>query len=138
MNIATPRRLSLEEYLNYDDGTDTRYELVDGVLVEMGNESTLNNWIAGFLYAYFLQHMGIPFYQLGVKQKVQVNSRLASAREPDLIVHSPESAAAIEGLAEVYLKLATGVNPWVLIEVVSPGDESSDNYRRDYVEKPIE
>jgi len=26
-------RLSFEEYLAYGDGTDTRYELVDGVLV---------------------------------------------------------------------------------------------------------
>ncbi|MGI0490383.1 Uma2 family endonuclease [Alkalinema pantanalense CENA528] len=138
MTIATPRRMSLEDYLHYDDGTDTRYELVDGVLVAMGAESTLNNWIAGFLYAYFLQHMGIPFYRLGVKQKIQVNSRFASAREPDLIVHSPESAAAIEGLSEVYLKLTNGVNPWVVIEIGSPGDESSDNYQRDYVQKPIE
>ncbi|MBD2327828.1 Uma2 family endonuclease [Alkalinema sp. FACHB-956] len=138
MTIATPQRMSLEDYLNYDDGTDTRYELVDGVLVAMGAESTLNNWIAGFLYAYFLQHMGLPFYRLGMKQKVQVNSRFASAREPDLIVHSPESAAAIEGLSEVYLKLANGVNPWVVMEIVSPGDEASENYQRDYVQKPIE
>jgi Uma2 family endonuclease len=41
MSIAT-NRMTIEEYLNYDDGTDTRYELVDGVLVEMGAESTLN------------------------------------------------------------------------------------------------
>jgi hypothetical protein len=29
---VNPKRMSLEEYLAYDDGTDTRYELVDGVL----------------------------------------------------------------------------------------------------------
>jgi Uma2 family endonuclease len=34
----TNRRMTLEEYLSYDDGTSTRYELV-GVLVEMGAET---------------------------------------------------------------------------------------------------
>jgi hypothetical protein len=33
--------MTLQEYLTYDDGTDNRYELVDGVLVEMGAESTI-------------------------------------------------------------------------------------------------
>ena len=31
----TPVKLSFEEYLVYDDGTDVRYELVDGELVPM-------------------------------------------------------------------------------------------------------
>lgn len=34
MTIAT-QKLTFEEYLAYDDGTDTRYELVDGELVPM-------------------------------------------------------------------------------------------------------
>ena len=43
---ATRRRMTLEEYLTYDDGTDARYELVDGELVEMPSESDVNNAIA--------------------------------------------------------------------------------------------
>jgi Uma2 family endonuclease len=31
--------LTFEDYLRHDDGTDTRYELVNGVLVEMPPES---------------------------------------------------------------------------------------------------
>jgi Uma2 family endonuclease len=34
MSIAT-QKLTFKEYLAYDDGTDTRYELVDGELVPM-------------------------------------------------------------------------------------------------------
>jgi Uma2 family endonuclease len=49
MTIATNRQMTLEEYLNFDDGTDTRYELVNGELVEMPSESDLNNVIAIFL-----------------------------------------------------------------------------------------
>ena len=34
--------LTLEEYLSYDDGTDTRYELVDGRLTEIAPVSDLS------------------------------------------------------------------------------------------------
>jgi Uma2 family endonuclease len=45
MNLAT-KLMSLEDYLNYDNGTEICYELVDGVLVEMPPESDLNNRIS--------------------------------------------------------------------------------------------
>ncbi|MBN3922344.1 Uma2 family endonuclease [Nostoc sp. NMS4] len=34
MTITTPK-LTFEEYLKYDDGTDKRYELVNGELIPM-------------------------------------------------------------------------------------------------------
>lgn len=49
MAIAANQSMTLEEYLNYDDGTDTRYELVDGILVEMPTESPINKTIVMFL-----------------------------------------------------------------------------------------
>ncbi|MCX5963904.1 MAG: hypothetical protein NT070_12425 [Cyanobacteria bacterium] len=61
--IAVQRRMTLEEYLDYDHGTDCRYELEDGVLVEMGAENPTNNVIASFLFSIFLG-MGIPYYRL--------------------------------------------------------------------------
>lgn len=36
---AATTLLSLEEYLAYDDGTDNRYELLDGKLIKMPPES---------------------------------------------------------------------------------------------------
>jgi hypothetical protein len=48
MTIAT-KPMTIEEYLNFDDGTDTRYELVDGQLIAMPTESDLNDRIASFL-----------------------------------------------------------------------------------------
>jgi Uma2 family endonuclease len=44
---------------------------------------------------------------------------------------------AIEGLAEACLKL-NDPNPAIVIEVVSPENEDSDNYKRDYEQKPFE
>lgn len=38
--------LSFDAYLAYDDGTDNRYELVDGGLVTMPPASATNNDIA--------------------------------------------------------------------------------------------
>lgn len=35
MTLATDRRFTLDEFIAYDDGTNSRYELVDGVLKPM-------------------------------------------------------------------------------------------------------
>lgn len=43
------------EYLAYDDGSDRRYELVNGELVEMPAESDLNNAIAMYLIGVLIQ-----------------------------------------------------------------------------------
>ena len=53
-NLLTDRRMTLQEFLSYEDGSDRRYELVDGVLVEMGAESRVNTQIAILLIEVFL------------------------------------------------------------------------------------
>jgi Uma2 family endonuclease len=133
---ATLKRLTLEEFLTYDDGTDTRYEIVDGVLVEMGTESTINTWIAIFLVETFLA-LGVHCRQLGMKHMIQVKSDYVTARDPDLIVHSQDSALAIKARTQAFLALDEA-NPLVVIEVASPGSEKSENDQRDYADKPAE
>jgi Uma2 family endonuclease len=135
MTVATQKRMSLEEYLTYDDGTDSRYELVDGVLVEMGAESRCNIKIALFLIQAFLQL--VDYGRLGIKEKIQVDSNYVSARDPDLIIHSEASALAIDGRKESILKL-NDPNPLIAIEIVSPGEPGTPNYDRDYKQKPDE
>jgi Uma2 family endonuclease len=137
MTVATDRRLTLKEFLTYDDGTDRRYELFNGVLVEMGAESRINIEIAISLIQYFAL-LGINSKRLGIKEKIEVRSAfVASARDADLIIHSEESALALKGRSESCLSLADP-NPLIVIEIVSPGRESTDNYQRDYVQKPRE
>jgi Uma2 family endonuclease len=135
MTVATQSRMTLEEYLSYDDGTDNRYELVDGVLVEMGAESRCNIKIALFLIRAFLRL--VEYDRLGIKEKIQVDSESVSARDPDLIVHSEASALAINGRKESILKL-NEPNPLIVLEVVSPGEPGTPNYDRDYEQKPDE
>lgn len=58
--IVAPQRMALEEYLNFEDGTELRAELVNEVLVEMSAESRLNIAMKSFLFAMFLQVF--PYY----------------------------------------------------------------------------
>ncbi|MGG6265109.1 Uma2 family endonuclease [Leptolyngbya sp. AN03gr2] len=136
MTQTKTRFTSIEEFLAYDDGTNTRYELVNGVLVDMGAESTTNTIVAGFLFATFLQ-LGIPAYRIGFKQWIAVSSKAVTARDPDLIVHSEGSFASIDGLPQALIA-ADASAPLIVIEIVSPGNPGSENYNRDYVEKPNE
>lgn len=135
-SVKDHRRMTLDQFLKYDDGTDTRYELVDGALVEMGNESTINTRIAVFLIRIFFS-LGFEDSDIGIKQKIAVQSRYVTARDPDLIVHSVESAIAINERSEACLKIGEP-NPLLVVEVASPGDENSENYKRDYQEKSKE
>lgn len=48
MIMTTTTRLTLAEYLAYDDGTDTRYELVDGELVVVALGTGLHGEITHF------------------------------------------------------------------------------------------
>ena len=133
---AKPRFSTIEDYLNYDDGTDQRYELVNGELVELPNEDPRNLMIARFLLVYFIQ-MGLSIERVGDKQQIAVVSSEVTARDPDLTVHSEASAAAILTQKQALLDLNMP-NPLLVVEVVSPGAPSSKNYQRDYVEKPRE
>ncbi|AUB36327.1 Endonuclease, Uma2 family [Nostoc flagelliforme CCNUN1] len=51
MTIITGKRLTLEEYLKYDDRTDSQYELVAGELVAMPPESPKNVQIPLFCHS---------------------------------------------------------------------------------------
>ncbi|MBF2078907.1 MAG: Uma2 family endonuclease [Synechococcales cyanobacterium T60_A2020_003] len=131
MTVAMQKRLSLEEYLSYDDGTDTRYELVDGVLVEMGQEDPLNRRIAMFIVAMLLQ-AGVPHALLAIGDAIRIAPDQASARIPDLTVHSAESNAVI--LDEKILPFEAHP-PQLVVEVVSSSDTDKKSYNRDYIEK---
>jgi Uma2 family endonuclease len=135
MPLATDRRMTLAEYLEYDDGTDTRYELEDGVLVEMSPEIPLNVGIASVLFESFL-NLGIPAPRLAIGHQVGVSSTKATAREPDLVVHSQASAKAI--YSGVKLLSADMPAPMLVVEVVSSSDTDPKSRRRDYQDKRAE
>jgi Uma2 family endonuclease len=127
--VAAAKKMTFEEFLNYDDGTDYLYELENGELIQMPLESELNRRIVMFLVAYFLQ-LGIPFYRLSMKTEIAVNSRMVGVRVPDLVVFSEELATVMQG-AKRSLILMDMPPPLLLVEVVSPNQESRDyRYKR--------
>lgn len=120
------KKLTAEEYLNYDDGTDTRYELVQGELVEMPPESNLNARIAMFLLRQLLQL--VPFTRLCHKDaEIEVASVRASFRIPDLMVLSEAGEAALTNRPHNTITREMPP-PLLVIEVVSP-DEPARDYR---------
>jgi Uma2 family endonuclease len=135
MTIATNQRLTLEEYLKYDDGTDTRHELVDGILVEMGAENPINNTIAMFLVFTFAA-LGIPYYRFAIGHQLEVASSNATARQPDLIIHTEASLSAV--LSGKQLLRLDAPTPMLVIEVVSNSDTDKKSRDRDYLEKRSE
>ncbi len=128
MSVA-PKPMTIEDYLTYDDGTDTRYELVNGELIAMPTESDLNNRIASFLFAIFLQS-GISYYRLRMGAQIAVSGAQATAREPDLMVLSEETAAALKGATHCLITQDMPP-PLLVVEVVSPKQENRDyRYKR--------
>lgn len=128
----TPKLLTMEDYLAYDDGTDTRYELVDGELVEMPTESQVNVGIAKYLLFELAKH--VPIALIALATEVEVSGRRAKSRLPDLMIHSEESYAALSGGKRAIL-LRDMPPPALVIEVVSADQENRD---RDYRYKRTE
>jgi Uma2 family endonuclease len=132
MVTAQLRNITFEEYLSYDDGTNKRYELVDGKLVEMPPASFLHSDIIGFIADCF-KALALE-YKLDIKVKtgdVGVRTGLNSSRIPDILVIDGQVYSSYRrdksAIIEDKVMLA--------VEVVSPGTEQID---RDYTDKAIE
>ena len=136
MTQAKPRFRTFEEYLSYDDGSDRRYELVDGELVEMPPESEPNNAIAQELFwliatAQVVMRRLIKLYACQIQVPV-LQSGDAANRFPDLVILREEHLSLTQLQLTIRLEMPP---PQLIVEVVSPGDENTKNYQRDYTRK---
>ncbi|NEQ83387.1 MAG: Uma2 family endonuclease [Moorea sp. SIO2I5] len=129
--VKTTSKLTFEEYLEYDDGTDNRYELFDGELVELPPESEPNNWRVMWLRDELVQLV----YRRLIKMhncELQVPGNPQN-RYPDLVVIREEHLIQTEKRLTITLDM---LPPQFVAEVVSPyKNQRDENYRRDYVEK---
>ncbi len=124
--MPTSQKLTFEAYLAYDDGTDNRYELVDGELVKIPPEDRINSKIALFLLAKLLEVL--PEDRLCYKDtEIEVSGSLAKTRLPDLMELSAELATILgDGRGTITRDMPP---PELIIEVASPGKANED---RDY------
>ena len=127
---------SFEEYLKIDPSElpEGRYEYWDGELVQVMTESLENDGLANYLYLLLVQ-AGI--YHLLIRPgKVEVCvPGKPRTRFPDLIILDDAHLILMSNNARL---TQTMPPPRVLIEVVSPGGKTSENYLRDYRDKPIQ
>lgn len=124
--------LTMADYLAYDDGTDARYELVDGELIEMPTESQGNLDIAKYLLFELAKYVPIALISIGTE--LEVTGRRARCRRPDPLVHTEASCAALAGMQRAILTRDMPP-PALVVEVVSPGTANRD---RDYRYKHTE
>jgi Uma2 family endonuclease len=128
MTVATSR-MTLADFLAYDDGTDQRYELENGEMILMPAESDINQRITTFLLLVFAG-MGVSSYCLRIGLEVAVSSTRVGVRLPDLAVLSEEGAEELAGATRSMVSMDMSA-PLLLVEVVSKGQEKRDyRYKR--------
>ncbi len=129
---STSVLLTFEDYLAQTDGLEGRYELVNGALVEMPPESPENLDIAKGLMFALARY--VPVELIAYNTEVEVSGGRATCRLPDLLIHTEESKAAIQGMSRATVTRDMPP-PALVVEVVSPGEK---NRTRDYRYKHTE
>ena len=133
MTLTETRFASFEAYLTAEvsDLPEGRCEYWDGELVPVITESSGNDDIANYLFAVLLQ-MGI--YRKLIRPgraEVEVIGK-PKTRFPDLTVLDAVHLPLVERRLTITRDMPP---PRLVVEVVSPGAESKDNYKRDYQDK---
>lgn len=131
---VTTQKLTFEEYLTYEDGTDTRYELVDGELKPMSIGMGIHAFIIDFLVDRLKEalsdievaHGSCKVLAGSIGVQSPRGGRQDTSRIPDITVLPLNQALsmlnreAVIGLSEP--------PPLLVVEVVSPSTKS-DDYR---------
>ncbi|MFM7447114.1 MAG: Uma2 family endonuclease [Leptolyngbyaceae cyanobacterium] len=135
MTIAAPSLVTYEEWLTYEDGTDTRYELERGVLIPMGQARGQHGEIMEFLSDQFkaqIAQAGLPWVsKMGGQVAVRVPQvgRRDTSRVPDVVVLPTEQWESMRN-REAVIELNEPPPPLV-VEVVSTGTIATDHrYKR--------
>ena len=133
---VTTQRLSFADYLKYSDGTNTRYELVEGELIPMSLGTCIHGGIAEFLNDEFrdqIQQSALPWTsrQMTVGVQSPRGTRWETSRIPDVTVLTSEQWASMAN-REAVISL-NEPPPLLVVEVVSPSTRADD-----YRSKPSE
>jgi Uma2 family endonuclease len=107
------RPMTVAEFLAYDDGTDTRYELVNGALVAMNPPSSRHADICENIAASLRPQLVPPCRVYTSKAGAALNAEGLSWREPDVLVACTRPDAGF-------------FHPRLVVEVLSPSTEKDD------------
>ena len=116
---------SFEEYLAYDDGTDNKYELVNGELKLMPTASGFHALILHFIFKILEQEIDNIKQQWKVMPgTVGVRTAKKKSRIPDLVILSESQCQELRKMSAAVLEAP----PLLAVDIVSPGN-SDDDYR---------
>ena len=118
--------LSFEEYLNYDDGTDGRYELVLGKLEIMNPPTVRHFLIAKFLEQVFEAEIKQQNYDWLCFREAGIRTGWQKSRLLDLFIIDRSSALELMDSSAVFQ-----TTPYLIVEIVSPESRIRDyRYKR--------
>jgi Uma2 family endonuclease len=106
--------MTVADFLEYDDGTDTRYELVDGQLVAMNPPATRHAIICNNIGRALDRQLRPPCLAMWSTLGVAVDEKGHTWRQPDAIVTCVQPAKGF------FRK------PRLIVEVLSPSTEKED------------
>lgn len=126
---ATTQRFTLEEYLRYDDGTDTLYELVKGELIPMALGTGQHGEVVDFLNIQFrseIARIGRDWVskQMAIGIQSPRGDRWDTVRIPDVVVIPKEQWRNLQN-REAVIRL-NEPPPLLVVEVVSESTKSID------------
>ncbi len=136
---AITQKLSFADYLAYDDGTGTRYELVEGELIPMSLGTGRHRAIAEFLNDQFkvaIRAAGLPWTSKDMRIGIRSprGGCWDTSRIPDVVVLPIEQWQAMAD-REAVIDLSDPP-PLLVVEVVSESTQSVD-YRAKYSEYSV-
>jgi Uma2 family endonuclease len=136
---VTTQKLTFADYLAYDDGSGTRYELVDGDLLPMGIGTGLHGAIAEFLTEQFkiaAQQANQPWTakDMRIGLRSPRGTRWDTSRIPDVVVLPVAQWEALR-TREAIIEL-TEPPPLLVVEVVSDSTVTTD-YRTKHSEYSV-
>jgi Uma2 family endonuclease len=118
MADAARKKMTVVEFLHWDDGTDRRYELVDGEIVAMAPSNRRHGGIAANVAA-ALKHAVPPPCWVGTEAGILLAHRDDAWYEADV-------AVTCEPMNDLpYLE-----QPRVIVEVSSPSTQDHDFFRK--------
>lgn len=121
MADVAEKRMTLAEFLTWDDGTDTRYELIDGRPVAMAPVAPSHSVIVANVTHELRSRLQRPCY-VGSEAGIEHPDRDDTFYEADIVISCTPVAPGMAAIP----------NPVVVIEVLSPSTVEHDRGRKAY------
>jgi Uma2 family endonuclease len=125
LQTLTKKTYTFEEYLEYHDNTDLKYELVNGELIPMPPASGLHALILVFIYNVLqaeIQRLKLDWTVM--PGNIGVRTSFNKSRIPDLVIITESQRQELREMTSAVLQSP----PLLAVEIVSPGN-AIDDYR---------